>query len=200
MKKNKKNIAAEAEQETKETVSAEAVNEEAKDAAKEEAAEAAEATEKVEEAAEAAEEAGSEEKSSDEAENTEASEEKEEKKKSKKPLIITACIVAALVVLGALAAVFGGKLFGGEGGFGGEANEGGEKVTYSVSIETIGGMALSEIDVYVYADNTLADMKDLAKTNSEGKVTFNLPEKEGYAIVLASVAKGYAVEESYAFD
>ncbi len=126
-----------------------------------------------------------------------------QKPKNKKPLIITlACVAVVLIaaiVLGFVTGFFG-KIFKGPDGGEDVAGENGDKVTYSVSIETAGGMLLPEIDVYVYADDTLADMKDLAKTNSEGKVTFNLPEKDGYAIVLAGVAKGYNVEESYAFD
>ncbi len=75
-----------------------------------------------------------------------------------------------------------------------------EKVEYSVTLHTAGGMAMSEIDVYVYDDESLENMQDYAKTNEEGKVSFNIPESDKYAIVLSGVPKGYEVEESYSFD
>ena len=72
-----------------------------------------------------------------------------------------------------------------------------EKVEYSVTLKTAGGMVLSEIDVYVYIGD---DLQDYAKTNSEGKVSFNLPEYDKYSITLSGVPKGYDVAETYSFD
>ena len=71
---------------------------------------------------------------------------------------------------------------------------------YTVNINTVGGMAMSGIDVYIYTDDSLNDMIDYTKTNDEGKATFNLDESDTYAIVLTSVPKGYEVEDSYKFD
>ncbi len=71
---------------------------------------------------------------------------------------------------------------------------------YTVNVETAGGMAMSDIDVYIYTDDGLSDMIDYTKTNGDGTATFNLDESEDYAIVLMSVPKGYALEESYKFD
>ncbi len=76
----------------------------------------------------------------------------------------------------------------------------GENATYSVTLTTAGGMAMSEIDVYVYADSTLETMQDYAKTNEEGTVSFTLPKNSDYAIVLSGVPKGYDVKETYSFD
>ncbi len=71
---------------------------------------------------------------------------------------------------------------------------------YTVNVETAGGMAMSDVDVYIYTDDGLSDMIDYTKTNDDGTATFNLDESEDYAIVLMSVPKGYALEESYKFD
>ena len=56
------------------------------------------------------------------------------------------------------------------------------------------------IDVYVYSDNTLADMVNFGQTDDNGNVTFDLPENDTYALTLSGVAKGYQVEQSYSFS
>ena len=70
---------------------------------------------------------------------------------------------------------------------------------YTVSIKTKGGMALDGIDVYVYADSTLSDLKGFGQTDENGYVTISLPISSNYAITLSGVPKGYAVDTSYAF-
>lgn len=73
---------------------------------------------------------------------------------------------------------------------------------YTVNVKTVGGMAMSDIDIdiYIYSNDSLDDMLDYTKTNDKGVATFNLDESSDYAIVLTSVPKGYNVEESYKFD
>ncbi len=75
----------------------------------------------------------------------------------------------------------------------------GETTTYSVSVQTAGGMVMSELDVYIYSGSDLAEMKDFAKTNAEGTVTFSLPKNDNYAIVVSGAPKGYKVNASYGF-
>lgn len=129
--------------------------------------------------------------------NADAGEAKPKKKKKTGLIIAIAAIVAALIIAAVLVFVLPGK----GGGMGGNKTTlTGDAATYTVSLNTVGGMALSEIDVYVYLDDTLEDMQDYAKTDEEGKVSFNLPEYDKYAIVLSGVSKGYDVAESYAFD
>lgn len=111
-------------------------------------------------------------------------------------------ILAGVLVLAILAGIFvpillrGGD---GDGILGGDGAKG-EKTAYTVTIQSAGGMALKDIDVYVYSDDSLENMQDLAKTNDEGVANFNLPKSDKYAIVLAGVAKGYEVKDSYAFE
>ena len=76
-------------------------------------------------------------------------------------------------------------------------NETGEKAVYTVSLQTAGGMALSGIDVYVYAGS---DLKQFGETNESGQVTFEMVEGVDYSITLSGVPKGYDVAESYSFD
>ena len=78
--------------------------------------------------------------------------------------------------------------------------QGGETTTYTVKLHSAGGMALNGIDVYIYADNTLADMKDYGQTNENGEVSFQLAQGGEYAITLSGMPKGYEVEQSYSFS
>ncbi len=72
--------------------------------------------------------------------------------------------------------------------------------TYTVNLKSIGGMALPDIDVYVYADSTLTDLKQYGKTDENGQVSFQLAGSADYAVTLTGVPKGYEVEASYPFN
>ena len=115
-------------------------------------------------------------------------------KKKKILLIVLSCVLVLAIAGGIVAAV----VLGGGESLGSETT--GENTTYSVSVKTAGGMALSEIDVYIYDSKKKDNMKDMGKTDENGKVTFNLPKSSKYAIELSGLAKGYEVEESYKFD
>ena len=75
----------------------------------------------------------------------------------------------------------------------------GETGTYTVSVKTAGGMKMEGVDVYIYADNTLADLKQYGETDAEGVATFSMEKSSDYAIVLSGAPDGYAVDASYAF-
>lgn len=84
-----------------------------------------------------------------------------------------------------------------------DTTSGSESVTsknYSVTVQTKGGMAMSGISVYVYADNTLSDLKQYGETDESGSVSFDLPVSSDYAITLSGVPKGYQVEQYYSFS
>lgn len=74
-----------------------------------------------------------------------------------------------------------------------------EKKAYQVEVKSIGGMALKGVTAKVYADNTLSDLVDFGVTDAQGKTTIELPEKEGYAIVLSGLPAGYESEPYYEF-
>lgn len=80
------------------------------------------------------------------------------------------------------------------------SGEAGETFSYSVTVKSAGGLVLSGVDVYIYTDSTLSDLKDYGQTNESGVVKFSLPQSKDYAIVLSGAPKGYAVEASYSFS
>ena len=71
---------------------------------------------------------------------------------------------------------------------------------YIVNVKTSGGMPMVGVDVYVYADSDLSEMKDARKTDENGRATFNLPASKNYAVTLESVPKGYDKKASYSFS
>ena len=76
----------------------------------------------------------------------------------------------------------------------------GESTEYTVSLKTAGGMAMAGIDVYIYSDSSLSDMKTFGQTNDKGLATFTLPQSNAYAIVLSGVPKGYELKPFYTLD
>lgn len=72
--------------------------------------------------------------------------------------------------------------------------------TYNVTVTTVGGMAMEGLDLYVYADSSLADLKGYGKTDENGQASFELPKAEGYVVAISDAPKGYAVESSYSFS
>ena len=71
--------------------------------------------------------------------------------------------------------------------------------TFVVNVKTEGGMPLSGIAVYVYADDSLKDLKQFKETDEKGKIIFNLEPSKKYAVTLSGVPKGYDIKESYSF-
>ena len=71
---------------------------------------------------------------------------------------------------------------------------------YTVSVKTFGGMPMSGVDVYVYTDSSLSEMKDARKTDDNGLVSFTLPAGKDYAVTLENVPKGYDKKASYSFS
>ena len=80
------------------------------------------------------------------------------------------------------------------------AQENGTTAIYTVTVETAGGMVMSGLDVYIYADDSLADLKKFGQTDENGQISFELAESDSYAVALSGVPKGYALEDSYAFN
>ena len=76
----------------------------------------------------------------------------------------------------------------------------GETGSYTVSVKSAGGMVLEGVDIYIYADNTLADLKQYGETNADGIASFTMEKSDSYAVVVSGAPKGYEVEASYAFS
>lgn len=71
---------------------------------------------------------------------------------------------------------------------------------YTVTVTTAGGMPMAGVAAYIYADSSLADLKDYGETDENGTVSFELPAGSDYAIDLEGVPNGYKLEDSYAFS
>ncbi len=112
--------------------------------------------------------------------------------------IIIAAVLVVAIIGTTLAFVLPAILKGGNSG--GNTGGNGGNTAYTVSVKTEGKRALSEIDVYVYSDDSLEDLLDYKKTKEDGTVSFNLDKNDDYSIVLSGAPKGYQVEETYKFD
>ena len=109
------------------------------------------------------------------------------------------CFLLAATMLFALAACnIGGDTTGDTTGTTGPSGDNG-KVTYTVTVKTNAGMAMEGLNVFLYADAALTDMKGAAGTDASGKATFNLAEGN-YYVQLQGVATGFDVKESYAMN
>ncbi len=73
------------------------------------------------------------------------------------------------------------------------------KKTYSVSVTTVGGMGMEGINVYIFADAGLTDMKAAGGTNEKGQYSFDMAEGT-YYVQLQGVPNGYQVETYYTFS
>ena len=80
-----------------------------------------------------------------------------------------------------------------EGGNGGQT---GGKKTYTVYLKTGAGKVLSGVSVFV-VDTTNPDFLKHAKTDDNGKATFELEQSSTYAIELDNVPSGYVYDTQY---
>ena len=73
--------------------------------------------------------------------------------------------------------------------------------SYHVTIQSQGGMALSGIDVYIYAGSSDANqLETYGQTDQNGQIRFDLPVRDDYTIQLSGVPEGYTQEPSYRFS
>lgn len=79
-------------------------------------------------------------------------------------------------------------------------SEGADKLTYTLTVMSEGGKSLSDIKVYVYKDETKAELVWAAETDEDGKVTFEAEEADSYVAFLQEIPEGYVTEESYAIE
>lgn len=72
-----------------------------------------------------------------------------------------------------------------------------ERKLYTVKVFSEGGMALTDIEVFIYTDNTLKELVWVAKTNSEGAVSFTDSINANAVILLKNVPSGYEYKNEY---
>ena len=66
--------------------------------------------------------------------------------------------------------------------------------TYTITVVTEGGLALEEIGVYVYEDEDQSELENAAKTDKDGKASFESEDAIGCVITLRDVPAGYKVD------
>ncbi|MBR4951074.1 MAG: redoxin domain-containing protein [Clostridia bacterium] len=75
-----------------------------------------------------------------------------------------------------------------------------EKVVYTLSVTTEGGMPLSGVRVYVYNDKEQTDLAWAGVSEKDGSFKFSDYANNSYTVVLQDVPVGYISEESYTVD
>ena len=113
---------------------------------------------------------------------------------------LAALIVGAVAVVALIVALVVGLSGGGSQGGGNKDKGSGKEVTYTVTVQTKGGMVLPDIDVRVYNDEKLTDLADAAELEEDGTVEIELPESDNYYIEIDGAPKGYDVADYYQFD
>ncbi len=73
------------------------------------------------------------------------------------------------------------------------------KTDYTVSVKSLGGIALSGITIFIYADEALEDLAGYGITDENGIAIINLKVASGYRVVLSDPPEGYVTEASYGF-
>lgn len=68
---------------------------------------------------------------------------------------------------------------------------------YSITVNTVGGMALSGIKVYVVNEEGNIVSSAKGETDENGTVTYDLPKSQKYRAELSGVPDGYNVQELY---
>ena len=71
-------------------------------------------------------------------------------------------------------------------------------MTYTVSVKNATGVPLEQIGIYIYEDQTKAELVWFDKTDAQGLMSFTAPYSESYVAVLGDVPASYEVQESYA--
>lgn len=108
-------------------------------------------------------------------------------------------MILALAMILSMAAAMSGCSKDGQTGET-EAAEAGSNANYSVSIKSKGGMPLSGVAIYVYADSSLSDLVQYGETDEEGNAVIAMPQSGDYAITLSGVPAGYEVDSYYSFS
>lgn len=74
-------------------------------------------------------------------------------------------------------------------------------VSYTVYVnEEYKSNAVPNVEVYIYADSSLKELKVFECTGSKGVVTFSLPQSDEYVIVVDNLPEQYEADSFYTFD
>ncbi len=73
----------------------------------------------------------------------------------------------------------------------------GNKSTYTLTVQSAGGMKLKDVTVLVYADEALSDLAGYGSTNADGVATIEMDASGTYYAVLSGLPEGYKPAASY---
>ena len=117
--------------------------------------------------------------------------------KNTKAVYIGAAVLAVLII--GLIVLLVSCENGNDGGKNGgkETEAGNAPSSFNVTVQSEGGMVFPKVDVYVYEDSSLSEMVAAAKTDDNGKMSFDSEGASKYVAVLKGVPEGYEVKEYY---
>ncbi len=73
----------------------------------------------------------------------------------------------------------------------------GSKVTYTITVETAGGMPMAGLDLYIYADDSLDDLESFGKTDENGVAQIAARNSTSNVVVISGAPKGFDVKKCY---
>ncbi len=71
------------------------------------------------------------------------------------------------------------------------------KINHTLTVKSAGGLPLSKVNIYIYADATLEDLIDYGTTGEDGVAVIALPSSQTHVAVLSGLPEGYNPEASY---
>lgn len=72
--------------------------------------------------------------------------------------------------------------------------------TYTVSLKSVGGMAIKDAMFFVYEDETLTSIVNYIVTDASGEASITLPTLDTYVVAFLQAPEGYTTEAYYTFD
>ena len=78
-----------------------------------------------------------------------------------------------------------------------QPDNGDTKLDFAVTVKSAGGLPLSGVNVYVYADDTLEDLVNYGTTDAAGQAKISMKSAQGYVAVLSGLPEGYKTETCY---
>lgn len=105
-------------------------------------------------------------------------------------------LIAGIAVLVVCIAVLAGLLI-----FGGGSKEDATlptgDLTYTVQVKNASDMPIPDVGIYIYEDETMAELVWYDTTDADGKMSFTNAASNSYVAVLSDVPAGYALEAYY---
>lgn len=69
--------------------------------------------------------------------------------------------------------------------------------TFTLTVKSAGGVPMSDLEIYIFENDSLQDLVAVTATDEEGKAVFTAKEGGAYAAVLNNVPSGHIAQTSY---